>query len=218
MTKAKNLLRFLKEERKSKLEVDRLSNENIQVIKKYFTNSKSIFYLDIGAGRPISQSLTYHLYKKGYRGITIDPLMENGVLHKILRPKDTFMLKLVGQVPGTIPFYHLKHYSYSTTLESVASKLIADGTAKLVSQTFIEQITLLEIIKKIPKHGEIFLKIDTEGADLAILKSNDYKRFRPNLICVEKWRGSEQAILDFLSSQGYELFSETKQNLFFVSS
>jgi len=44
-----------------------------------------------------SHSLTYHLYKKGYRGITIDSLIENGVLNKILRPKDTFMLKLVGR-------------------------------------------------------------------------------------------------------------------------
>ena len=138
------------------------------------------------------------------------------MLHKILRPSDTFILKLVGEVPGTLPFYHLKDYSYSTTLESRARKLIADGTAKLVSQTFIEQITLLEIIKKIPKHGEIFLKIDTEGADLAVIKSNDFKKLRPNLICLEKWRGSEQAILDFLSSQGCKLFSETQQNFFFV--
>lgn len=74
------------------------------------------------------------------------------------------MLKLVGQVPGTIPFYHLKHYSYSTTLESVASKRIADGTAKLVSQTFIEQIILLEIIKKDSKAWENFSKDRYRGS------------------------------------------------------
>lgn len=53
MTKAKNLLRFLKEERKSKLEVDRLSNENIQEIKSTLPTVKASFISILG---PVDQS------------------------------------------------------------------------------------------------------------------------------------------------------------------
>jgi len=52
-----------------------------------------------------------------------------------------------------------------------------------------------------------FLNIDCEGNDLAVLRSNDWSRWKPLVICVEdhaeSWQQSET--VRFLASVGYSL-------------
>ena len=55
---------------------------------------KKGFYLDIGCGNPIKTSNTYVFYKRGWRGIVIDPVSLNQKLFRILRPKDKFILSV----------------------------------------------------------------------------------------------------------------------------
>jgi hypothetical protein len=52
-----------------------------------------------------------------------------------------------------------------------------------------------------------FLNVDCEGNDLNVLRSNDWSRWKPKVICVEdhadNWQQSE--IVNFLGSVGYTL-------------
>lgn len=212
---ARNLLRFRKEECDYHWNVNKPLNSNDEIIDKFFRGITDGFYFDIGAGRPIAHSLTYSLYQKGWKGVCIDPLPENRILHKFFRPRDKFIQSLVGVGPKTIIFFHLKHWSYSTTSEQVASKLILNGTAKLVKKFEVEQVPLSDYTKHIPREKPSLLKIDTEGNDFEVLKTNDWKIFRPNLICVENWETTRKSISNFLKEMGYSMIGKTDDNAFF---
>ena len=64
------------------------------------------------------------------------------------------------------------------------------------------------------------LNIDAEGRDMNVLRSNDWKRFRPGVVLVEQrartlsdaLAGSANA---FLSAEGYELIAKTVNTLVF---
>ena len=49
---------------------------------------------------------------------------------------------------------------------------------------------LLDINQIMAEHFQpapAFLSLDTQGLELAILKSIDYRRFRPGVICARRW-------------------------------
>ena len=52
------------------------------------------------------------------------------------------------------------------------------------------------------------LTVDCEGADLDVLRSNDWGRFRPRVVAVEDHEGDGPSELDaYCRGQGYELFA-----------
>ena len=65
-----------------------------------FLPEKDGFYIDIGAGSPIEASNSYLFYKRGWRGICVDPIAINEKLHKVFRPRDKFLRSLVGNSLG----------------------------------------------------------------------------------------------------------------------
>ena len=72
-----------------------------------------------------------------------------------------------------------------------------------------------------PPAGAVdFLTVDAEGMDLQVLKSNDWKRFRPRCVLVESLGVSLEDVLHgeiflFMKDQGYELFAKTFNTLVF---
>lgn len=70
-------------------------------------------------------------------------------------------------------------------------------------------------MRYIPKEKRTFLKIDTEGNDLEVLKTNDWQIFRPSLICVETWESAKEEIANFLNEVGYSMIGKTDVNEFF---
>ena len=65
-----------------------------------------------------------------------------------------------------------------------------------------------------------FLSIDVEGLDFAVLKSNDWARFRPTLVLVEALQNSFEDVMlgevfQFMKKHQYELFAKTFNTLIF---
>lgn len=58
------------------------------VISKLFRNKQSGFYVDIGASDGIKYSNTHYFYLKGWRGINIEPDLDNFVRLKNIRKHD----------------------------------------------------------------------------------------------------------------------------------
>ena len=72
------------------------------------------------------------------------------------------------------------------------------------------KVPLLSINDVMDEHfngAPSFLSIDTESLDLAILKSIDFTRFRPKVICAETLVSSSNRTIpeipQFMSTQGY---------------
>ena len=105
-------------------------------------------------------------------------------------------------------FYETYPYEYSTTNETVIDDLITSGKAKILKKHSIKMTTLdflLENIKNLD-----LLTIDAEGMDYEILNSWDFKKIRPEVICIEDhdFKHQNSKINDILKFQNYMLEKE----------
>jgi hypothetical protein len=77
------------------------------------------------------------------------------------------------------------------------------------------------LARNIPDSLEIdFLSIDVEGLDLEVIKSNDWKKYRPKWVLAEQLNLNDIENLDFeihhfMRSVGYILFAKTFNTLFY---
>lgn len=65
-----------------------------------------------------------------------------------------------------------------------------------------------------------FLSIDVEGHEIAVLRSLDFERYQPQVICVETWNTDIDHVMQgelyaFMSAKGYILCNWINLNLVF---
>lgn len=163
-------------------------------------------YVDIGAGTPIWGSNTYFFYKKGWRGVTVDPIGFNISLHKIIRPRDQKYRSLVSSESSQIEFYELIPWELSTTDVNMVLSRIKNG-AIIFRKENISSIQLSQIYDANPPKRPAILSIDVEGAEMEVLLSNNWERYKPDLICVEELSNplDKSKIRDFLKTHNYSL-------------
>jgi FkbM family methyltransferase len=156
-------------------------------ILRHWLPEKKGFYLEVGSGKPIADSNTYFLYKKGWSGICVDPILENSRLHKLFRHRDTHLQILIGEMAQVRNFWEFNSYGFSTANEEVANQLIESNKVKLLHKSQIKETPLSKIAPFITPLEPSVLSIDVEGFEMAVLKSNNWERFSPRLICIEEW-------------------------------
>src|SRR5256885_12499299 len=61
-------------------------------------------YIDVGAGHPIADNVSFWFYERGWRGIVVEPQPELAALYQRLRPPDFPVAGLVGRHGGAIDF------------------------------------------------------------------------------------------------------------------
>ena len=154
------------------------------VVEKYFKEIVNGFYVDLGCYHPIKHNNTMLLYQKGWRGINIDINEFSIKLFNFCRPDDLNLNLAVSDKNGEIDFYYQKKISALSTIKKSQSDLVFQG--KIKKKTISSQ-TLTQILddSKYKDKPIDFLDIDIEGADLDALKSLDFCRYSPKLICVE---------------------------------
>ena len=153
-------------------------------VEKYFKEIDNGFYVDIGCYHPIQYNNTILLYQKGWRGINIDINEFSIKLFNFCRPDDLNLNLAVSDKNGEIDFYYQKKISALSTIKKSQSDLAFQG--KIKKKTISSQ-TLTQILddSKYKDKPIDFLDIDIEGADFDALKSLDFSRYSPKLICVE---------------------------------
>ncbi len=147
------------------------------IIEKYFKN-KVGKYVDIGSFHPIRHSNTCLLYNKGWRGTNIDLNPTSIDLFKILRKEDENILAALSDEANkqvNIFFEHNFSPINSLNLKNFNSK----------EKTYKEIKTYTKKFSDLVYNNFDFLNIDCEGEDLNILKTIDFSKFTPDLICIE---------------------------------
>jgi hypothetical protein len=103
------------------------------------------------------------------------------------RPKDQVLNILIGTKRNLIDFWEFEPYEYSTADKDVAEKVMKISGVRLLNLSQKKVLPLSEIVSPAGPLEPILLSIDVEGFDLQVLKSNDWEKFRPRVICVEEW-------------------------------
>lgn len=175
------------------------------------------FYVDVGAHHPVRLSNTYLFYRRGWRGINIDAAPGSMTAFKDLRPDDINLEMAIGEKPGSLPFHIFNDPALSTFDTAVAKERDGKGHFRLLEIKPIEIRTLAHVLEEFLPVGKSidFMSVDVEGFDLAVLRSNDWKQFRPEYVLAEDWfcENAEESLKTpmaaFLKAVGYVLFART---------
>lgn len=166
------------------------------------------FYVDVGAYHPAQISNTYLLYRRGWRGVVIDANPDLAAPFRRRRPRDILVSAAVSDAPGD-GWFEVREAGPSSSLRQDAGPGPAPGVERVVK---VRVRTLASILNEhLPARQAIdYLDVDCEGADLAVLRSNDWQRYRPKVISVEDAAPrATSAICGLLTQRGYEFFAET---------
>jgi FkbM family methyltransferase len=196
------------------------------IIVNYVFSSRGLLnpsYIDVGANHPYLINNTAAFYEKGCRGINIEAnpsLISN---FQKYRPLDINLNIGISDKEGELTFYVMEDNTLSTFSKEESDLLVRNGK-KLSS---VEQVKLTTISLVLERYFDDqfpdFMSLDAEGLDFAILKSINYDRYFPKVICVEAAEYSTSgtgarriALIDFLVSKGYHEYANTNLNAIMV--
>ncbi len=182
------------------------------------------FYVDVGAHHPERYSNTYLFYTFGWRGINIDAMPGSMDLFKRERPLDINLEAAISDEEKALTFYEFNEPALNGFNREIASSRDQFSNWKLVGQREIKTIRLDKLLEShLPKGRSIdFMSIDVEGLDFNVLKSNDWKKFRPVLVLVEDSEAMmnnqvrDTVISRFMRDNGYVFCCKTVLTTFFV--
>lgn len=178
------------------------------IVGKIFDKKHKGEYMEIGAYHPTRLSNTYRFYKKGWRGIVIEPNPEVKKIFGKVRPRDKFINTGISDKNGVMDYYQFLIPALNTFLKTEADKSLKKGH-KLIG---IEKIKVLPVTEVV-KNNIDFLSIDTEGFDEIILKNWPWGKCKPRVICVES---RSKNVKELLKSKNYFLYKKTLYNLIFL--
>jgi len=190
-----------------------------------FRRIGKITYLDVGAYDPIELNNTYYFYRRGYRGVLVEPNVSLCEKLRAVRPEDTTLVAGIGATSAKEADYYIMTHPSLNTFSKEEADHQTEVTKGQVSVKDVIKMPLLNINDVMIKHFKetpTFLSVDTEGLDLAILKSIDFERFRPHVICAETLvSGTTKTIPEipeFMASQGYVARGGSFVNTVFIDS
>lgn len=184
-------------------------------------------WIDVGAHHPSYFSNTALFYNKGYRGINIeaDPNLIGEFYRK--RPNDINLNVLISDKNGEQDFYIIDPPTLSTLSKEEAYRLEGYGH-KIKKKITVNTITVIDIVNKY-SNGDFpcLLTLDAEGYDFEILKTIDWEKTAPKIICVEIVpytyhlqdnfnHINKEEITAYLLGKGYFIAAYTGINAIFV--
>lgn len=181
-------------------------------------------YVDVGAHHPSTISNTYYFYRMGWRGINIDAMPGAMALFDQVRPYDINIEQPISDEIAELEYFMFNSAELNTFDAKNAAIFLSYPNVKLLNKITLKTNTLAKVLEQnLPKLGgkEIdFLSVDVEGLDLKVLKSNDWTKFRPNLILVEDlfadvMKSYQGEISTYLTSVDYQMIAKTQNTLFF---
>jgi FkbM family methyltransferase len=163
-------------------------NREDLIIRAFLKNIKKGFYVDVGANHPTIDSVTKVFYDEGWKGINIEP---NKTLNKLLkdeRPNDINLQIGVSDKPGQLV---LRSYDIGHGLSTFSKEMQKDYTehpsrvTKEYHDYKVDTLPLKDIFDKYNVPQINFMKIDVEGYEYEVIDSNDWAKYRPQVLCIE---------------------------------
>ncbi|MDB4926957.1 FkbM family methyltransferase [Mucilaginibacter sp.] len=192
------------------------------VLKRIFGNINEGYYIDIGAHHPSLFSNTNYFYQIGWRGINIEPIPKSKTIFDIERPNDINLELLISEKEGLIEFYLFEPSLMNTISKKQVEENKKFAWCKLEEIVLIHSVPLEKLLDEyLPNETKInFMSIDVEGAEMSVLKSNNWEKYRPEVLLIESIDMSVEEIIEtemhkFLGMHLYVFFAKTGNTVFY---
>lgn len=199
----------------------------IQFIFEWLKISKPT-YLDIGAHHPTWLSNTYLFYRKGSSGACVEPDPDCYAEIKRKRRRDICLNVGIGTDDRKYAdFFIMTARTLNTFSREEAERCQNTrnfGEQKIEKIIQIPMRSVDEIMHEHLPNGVNLVSLDVEGMDFEILRTFNFRKFRPEVFCVETLRYQDdgslrknESLLDFMKAHGYRIYADTYINTIFVS-
>jgi len=205
---------------------DKYLNEN------YFHNKRNGVFVDVGAHDGVSYSNSYFFEKElGWTGICIEPMP--AVFAKLMRNRSCVCINsCVSPSEGLVDFVLVDDKSaydrhFNTNMLSGVYEMYSDAGKKGLagalraygiscSMIKLPSSRLSSILEKQGITHIDFLSVDTEGGELEILKTVDFKKVKVHIISVEN-NYNDPDIRTYLESQGFTFLAHLCQDEAYIN-
>jgi len=180
------------------------------------------YYLDIGAHHPIHLSNTYLFYKQGCQGVCVEPDPDLCERIKRIRKMDVCINAGIGTEKKDRADFYIMSAKTLNTFSRAEAQANVDGRNHRIERVIqIPLISIEQIIQENFKSCPHYVSLDTEGMDLAILKALNFRKFRPEVLCVETLTHPQlqkvNEIDALMRGNGYFTYADTFINTIFVN-
>lgn len=111
-------------------------------------------HLDIGANHPVENSVTYFFYRRGWRGVAVDPLPQFAHLWANHRTEDVLLNAAIGAAGSpecVMDFFEYEPSVLSTGDPDRHQQLLADPAARHVATHAVPLMTAAQVIEAHPE-------------------------------------------------------------------
>jgi FkbM family methyltransferase len=190
-------------------------------LDRAFRDQAHGYYVDIGAGHPVEDNVSYWFYLRGWRGLVVEPQEALLATYSELRPGDVTDGSLIGRTAGETDFYVFPTLHGLSTMKPET----ADAAKNYDDACRIERRKVITLADLFARHrlGQIdFLKVDVEGAEMDVFAGADWTRWRPRVVLGEfvspgaeadAWREWD----DILKREDYECVLADDLNRYYVA-
>lgn len=163
-------------------------------------------YVDVGAWRPKEQSNTWQFFKRGWRGLLIEPVPASWAALLYGRWPDRLCPYAVDLTEGWAVLELVGPISHLNPSE--------DGLSLEDQFAVVKTRRLADILDQVPeiRDGCGLCSIDVEGHEAGVIASTDWTIFRPRVLIIEHVHG-EEGWWPTLERHGYKEHARTNKNV-----
>jgi len=158
------------------------------LLNRAFQGKSNGSFIDVGAGHPLYDNVTFWQRRKGWRGVNIEPNPFFYMELQKLRPDDVNLNVGLADRDAVLTFYQVEQNehghgwglsSFDPRAEQTASQLGFKVNQMPARVTTLDQI----VEERFPK-GVDLIKISAEGYEQAIVLFTDWRRTKAQVICI----------------------------------
>ncbi len=185
-----------------------------QLVREFLEFCKaraSGFFVEVGANHPFRGSQTWHLERRGWRGVLVEPLPENADRLREARTARVFAVACSSpeNAGRILPFYA------ADALSGLDRERMAPW-ARPQNVINVPARTLDSILEEAGAPWPLdFLSVDVEGHEIEVLRGFDFARWAPRFILLED-HVANLTRHRFMKAHGYRLIRRTELNGWYV--
>lgn len=191
------------------------------ILRELMPHRNDGFFVDIGAFDPVKYSNTNFFYQRGWNGINIEPSPDALMRFEKYRKRDQNLNLGISDRNARLDYFFYAEPALNTFDPDRVRFLKKTASRSPLGQVVVKVDTLASVLGQYANSRKIdFMNIDVEGHELQVLRSNDWKKYRPCVVMIEILKFNLKTILKnpthkFLNDHGYEFLCKTPRTSFY---